>query len=378
MTNVKDRNFITLRYRIIHFCIILYVSVFFLPVFSAEQLDFKEIDAAVIGMRRARRVRKVIRFIKRHSRNDWERARGAYVWVANNIEYDVEAYHSEKKAEVDPKKVFSSGKSICMGYAGLFEKICQGLDLETGVINGYAKGYKYSEGMHFNKTNHSWNAVKIKNKWHFIETTWGAGALSPDGKKFIRKFSAAWFDTDPRLFVLNHFPEDTSWLLITPPMTLDDYEKWPHSKTYYIEAFYEAGFSVDDQLTLFTYLPFPKFFDQYTKSFSKMGGKASDLINFLKQGSVPSFWTYPGYYPELIDYPKTGILSSGKKYFFSFRLPRCKKAAVFSGDDFTYLKKKKDNFYGEAIVKPGEVRLLVKIKNKGDYGNWPLAIWQCK
>jgi len=360
----------------VHTGIILYLSVLCLTLFANGQHDFRQIDEAVLGMERARHVKKVIRFIKRHSKNDWERARGAYIWIAKNIAYDVESFFSGKKPDVDPKKVFSSHKSVCQGYAGLYEEICRGLELEAVVINGYAKGYGYKPGMQFEETNHSWNAVKIENRWHFIETTWGAGHT--DGKKFIPDFNTTWFDTDPRLFLLNHFPEDTGWLLITPTLTLDEFEKMPHIEDYYIESFYEAGLSVDEQLALIKYVPFPEFFDQYTKSFSKMGGKASDLINFLKQGTIPSFWSYPGYHPELIDYPKNSILSPGKKYIFSFRLPHCKKAAVISGGVYTHLKRNKNNFYGEVVVKPGEVRLSVNINYEGEHSYWPLVIWQCK
>lgn len=358
------------------FSIALYLFALFLPVFSSEKRDFKDIDAAVLGMKRARRVKKVIRVIARNSRDDWDRARGAYVWVANNIEYDVDAYLSDTLKVVEAEDVFTSGKSVCQGYAGLFTEIARGLGLQTVVIDGYAKGYGYKTGTHFKKINHSWNVVKIENKWHFIEATWGAGSF--DGKKFVRNYNTIWFNTDPRLFVLNHFPKDTSWLLITPSLTLTDYEKRPFTETFFIEAFTEAGFSADEQLALFRHSPFPEFFDQYTKSFSKMGGKAFELVNYLKQGSVPSFWTYPGVYPELANYPKTGTLTSGKKYFFSFRIPRCKDAAVISGGVYTYLKRDKDIFSGEAVAKPGEVRLAVKILYEGKNSYWPLVIWQCK
>jgi transglutaminase/protease-like cytokinesis protein 3 len=268
LIKMKNNNFILLQSRVRVFGFILFLFVCFLPVFSAENHDFKNIDKAVIGMKHARSVKKVIRFIARHSENDWDRARGAYVWIANNIEYDVDTYLSESKVMKDAEEVFASGKAICQGYAELYSDIVTGLGLQTVIISGYAKGYGYKAGFHFEKTDHSWNAVKIENKWHFIETTWGAGGF--DGEKYIRDYTTAWFDTDPRLFVLHHFPEDTSWLLTTS-LTLADYEKMPHIETCYIKDFNEAGFSAEEQLTLFTYIPFPKGFSYNAMAFRKMG-----------------------------------------------------------------------------------------------------------
>ncbi len=250
------------------FVVILCASLFALPAFS-EKPNFKKIDKAVSGMRRTRKIEKVIKFIARRAKNDWERARGAYVWIAKNIEYDVEALHSEIKERKEGNDVFASRKSVCQGYAELFSEIARGLGLEVVVINGYAKGYGYTAGTRFENTNHAWNAVKIDNKWWLMETTWGAGNI--DNVKFIPDYTTAWFDTDPRLFVLNHFPEDTCWMLTNSPLTLSEYEEMPYIESHYLEAF------------------------------STMGGKTSDLIIFLEQGSVPKFWTYPRICPQLTD-----------------------------------------------------------------------------
>lgn len=132
------------------------------------------------------------------------------------------------------------------------------------------------------------------------------------------------------------------------------------------------------QLALYNHAPFPQDFANSTIAFAKMGGKLSDIINFLKQGTVPSFWSFQSVTPKLIVYPKESILTAGKKYKFTLKLPYYDDVAIINGDKFTHLKNKDDLFFGEVKVVSGEVRLSAEIMHEGEFSFWTLALWRCE
>ena len=106
--------------------------------------------------------------------------------------------------------------------------------LDVKVIDGYAKGYGHSPENTISykyEVDHSWNAVKIKNKWHFIECTWGAGYID-DQKCFQKRYSDFYFLTDPKHLINDHFPvvrsnkeESKFWQLLDQPFTIEEYSR---------------------------------------------------------------------------------------------------------------------------------------------------------
>jgi hypothetical protein len=345
------------------------------PSFCAfcQARDYAAIDAAVIGMPRAKNVEGVVAFIAQNARDDWERARGAFVWMTHNIAYDVEAFFRGTRPALDAKAVFEVGKSVCQGYASLFASIAGGLGLQVAVIPGYAKAYAYAAGQRFHETNHAWNAVKLDGAWHFMETTWGAGHV--DFRTFVADYSPVWFDMDPRLFALNHMPADSQWLLLDPPMTLADYERAPYVPTYELENLIDSGFSSGELIQLLSFAPFPQFFGAYARAFKAMGGSLADIIGYLSEGAFPAAYTYPNASPVLVEFPKTAKLKAGTKYRFAFRLSGCSEAAVVAGGKFTFLTKKDDFFSGEAAAAPGTVDLCVRMTDSGSRSYSPLMEW---
>ena len=106
--------------------------------------------------------------------SDIERARAAYSWVANHISYsyrnpfyiggiqfyiitDENDYQRRLKRE-DQKtlnKAFTNRKATCKGFALLFQRICELLQIESYVILGYVKESPQAIGFMPEKKNHS-------------------------------------------------------------------------------------------------------------------------------------------------------------------------------------------------------------------------------
>ena len=165
---------------------------------------------------------KLIHFFQKHSKklSLVERAWLIYKWITLHIEYDFEGV-GNKNYDISPEATFKRGKTICSGYAGLYKKITDNLELIVERIGGYSKGFnfKLSENIE-DSEKHEWNAVQIDNEWFFVESTWGAG-YSDDDKIFIKRFTPYFFFTPPIQYVREHLPFDEKWQLLPKTKIVD-------------------------------------------------------------------------------------------------------------------------------------------------------------
>jgi len=207
--------------------------------------DFSAIDAEVKAMPPAGSITDVVGRIRSLSHNDWERIRGAYDWIAFNIIYDFAALKG-KPTKIDPEGVFETRKTICEGYSLLFLAMITDLGLQATMVTGYVRPTTTD--------NHAWDAVKVNGEWHLFDPCWGAGGL--DYKSNVDNYLNFWFDTDPRLFVYNHFPYDTNWLLLTNNITFSDYNSLPMPNSFELENLLKSGHSVEEVLKIAEQPPF--------------------------------------------------------------------------------------------------------------------------
>ena len=168
--------------------------------------------------------------------NDKEKSFVLFLWICDNISYDVDSYFAGRNVDCTPEGVYKNGQSVCSGYARLFKDIADFLNLEVNCVSCYAKGVSYQVGQKMNRTNHEYNVIKLNNKWYPIDSTWGAGSI--EGKKYNKSFNEFYFLADPELLIKTHFPENPQWQLTKKKYTLDEFLKWPVIKS----RFYEYGF----------------------------------------------------------------------------------------------------------------------------------------
>ena len=120
----------------------------------------------------------------REAKSVAEKAWLAYVWITNNIEYDVPSFLSGDYRFCSPQSVLERGLAVCSGYAELYKKLCMQLGVECIEIGGYSKGFGYKIGQKSTREDHAWNAIPLGSdgKLRFIESTWGAGYLDRNTK----------------------------------------------------------------------------------------------------------------------------------------------------------------------------------------------------
>jgi len=161
---------------------------------------------------------------------DVEKFRAIYTWVCNNIEGDPkqdnevikkrEAYKNDSVAflkwnkefkKIAFEKLFKQKKTMCTGYAYLIKELSFLVDIECEIVDGYGRTTTTNVD-NLDLTNHSWNAVKLDNKWYLADATWSSGYFD-DYNVFINDYNDGYFLTDPILFTKSHYPLEEKWLL---------------------------------------------------------------------------------------------------------------------------------------------------------------------
>jgi len=159
-------------------------------------------------------------YLVRPARDDFDKARALFRWITANIHYDVEAFLSGRRSGVSAADTLRHGRSVCQGYANLFQQMGEAVGLRVVTISGWAKGYNHVPGEELGETNHAWNAVQVGAEWYLLDSTWGAGYVSA-ARQYVPKFDDFYFLTPPEQFVRRHLPEEERWQLLDPPLTAE-------------------------------------------------------------------------------------------------------------------------------------------------------------
>lgn len=159
-----------------------------------------------------------------------EKFRAIYTWVCTNINGDNRQHDKvskmRKKYKNDSialakwnneykkkafKKLLKHNKTMCTGYAYLIKELAFLADIDCKIIDGYGRTIT-SNVDSLETVNHSWNAVKLGEKWYLCDATWSSGYMN-ENYTFIKDYNDGYFLTNPILFAKNHFPSQEKWLL---------------------------------------------------------------------------------------------------------------------------------------------------------------------
>jgi hypothetical protein len=287
--------------------------VFVVALVATSGAQASSIAERVRAMPRATSIAEVADYIAGIADGELELAWAAYVWVTDNIAYDVDSYFRGTSTRYDAEGVFKTGKSVCSGYSALYRELCERLGLDAVEIAGWSKGYGYRDGDRFTQTNHAWNAVSIGGEWLLVDTTWGAGSV--DGRDFIKDFTAFWFGTAPELFVYWHLPEDADWQLMRKPITLREYERMRVPPTYTGEALWELGF------------------------------EPQSIVEAIRSGDVATAYGYDaGPLRVVSGLGAVGTVRAGVELSIVVEAPDCDQVAVINGSSWHFLKRSGSTF----------------------------------
>ena len=183
---------------------------------------------------------------------DVEKFRAIFTWVAVNITNDRELFLVNKRrreklsrdatalntwnremSSRTMKTLIEQRRTVCTGYAYLVRKLAIHAGIQCEIIHGYGRTVESNIGGQ-GIVNHSWNAVKLKNKWYLCDPTWASGAYDRDKREVVNKYEPSYFLADPEIFVRNHYPLDSSWILLNQRPMLREFLDGP---IIYVNAF---------------------------------------------------------------------------------------------------------------------------------------------
>lgn len=337
---------------------------------NQRERDYSRIEKLVQTMPTPRSLVELASFLKKHAADDWEIARGAYVWIARNIRYNSAALFADAIVVTDAETVFRTRLSVCDGYARLFEAVCKEAGLTAPMIYGYAKGLTDLPPRLQNSVNHAWNAVWLSGSWRLVDVTWGAGYVSgPQG--YESNFTSFWFDTDPVLFANWHLPQNAYWLLHDRKIRVHDFQAAHAPEISTIEKMHEAGFTTGMIAEVITrgYLP-----EMYrVASMKSLGFSAREIHQGILSGYLPQGWQYEDVRVRIIAAPTNGTLSSGKKYRFIIHTEKPVQIAAIVNNRFSELSSQGTNHLFAIQCGKGELKLSVR-RNGSDF--YPILVYK--
>ncbi len=180
--------------------------------------------------------------------------RAIYTWVSRNIENDVGLFllNQSKRSKISDATALSawnakmqeavfrtlrkSHRTVCTGYAYLIRELSRHAGIESVMVDGYGRTARANVDPPA-QVNHSWNAVKLNEKWFLCDATWSSGVVDIATKTFIQRYDDAYFLADPAVLIRNHFPLEAKWALLEHTPTLDQFVSRP---IVYINAFHHG------------------------------------------------------------------------------------------------------------------------------------------
>jgi transglutaminase/protease-like cytokinesis protein 3 len=173
-------------------------------------------------------------------KTEMEKVESIFRWITENISYQsnspiIRSKQIRKPLEDDDtsmilkplnvrvaENVLRRREAVCDGYARLFKTLCDFSGIQSELVTGYATGYRTT----IFRSNHTWNAVSIDNKWYLLDATWASGYINYRGE-YVKRYDARYFLTPPHLFIKDHYPEDMKWSLLRNNFVPFEFNKSP-------------------------------------------------------------------------------------------------------------------------------------------------------
>lgn len=231
---------------------IIYISILFINILHSQITDFKNLNFkkadSIANKLKNEELYDLVNLssqLTQSLESDIEKFRAIYVWVCSNIEIDNSIYERNAKFRNKykndsikllewnkkiSKETFQNliyhKKTVCSGYTYLIKELASLANIKCEIINGF--GRTSDSNLSINSLpNHSWNAVYLNSKWYLCDATWSSGFYDLNINSFVFDYNDGFFLTDPKEFILNHFPTDIKWSFIEKNIPIEDFLNFP-------------------------------------------------------------------------------------------------------------------------------------------------------
>jgi len=135
-----------------------------------------------------------------------------------------------KRPSQQAEDVFRARTGVCEGYARLMSALGDAAGVEIAYVTGYIRDTERDvdpaatddvvkatlEGY-----GHAWNAAKVDGTWQLVDATWDDTSNATD------EVPSTYLFTPPKLFRIDHLPEETAWQLVSVPITAGEFARQP-------------------------------------------------------------------------------------------------------------------------------------------------------
>lgn len=161
----------------------------------------------------------IANYVTSNFKTDKEKTRAIFIWIADNIQYDIDNmfainFYEQKQEKIS--KALKTRKGICENYAALFNDICSKSGIKSFVIEGYTKQNGFADYIP-----HAWCAALIDSSWFTFDPTWGSGYISSG--KFYKKINNDYFKVNSSKLIKSHMPFDFLWQFLNYPVTNQEF-----------------------------------------------------------------------------------------------------------------------------------------------------------
>ena len=183
--------------------------------------DYSAVDKKVSEMySRIQTTDALARYVNINFTTDIDKTRAIFMWLANNIAYDVESAYAKSKANKNDKQrienTLSERKGVCGDYSLIFRDVCTKVGVKCFCVNGYTKNGGITPD-----SSHTWCVAMIDSAWFIFEPTWAAGGIN--NGRFFKKLNTRYFKMSPEEGIKKHMPYDCMWQLLHHPITFDNF-----------------------------------------------------------------------------------------------------------------------------------------------------------
>lgn len=174
-------------------------------------------------------IKSVANYIAKNESDPYLRIKAIHDYVTNRVEYDLDVLTTGYRPKQDAETVFKTHQAVCEGYAKLFQALAKAMGEKVVYVRGRVREefapvdlipfYLRAGTSKHDWTLHAWNAVKIEDSWHLVDTTWD------DNKQ--NKYSADYLMLPPQAMIVSHFPHLSAWQLLAQPINSKNFENSP-------------------------------------------------------------------------------------------------------------------------------------------------------
>lgn len=288
------------------------VFCFFLPfLISAQASDFASFDFTQVDQkakkfksRRLNDLNNITYNLTKDYDTDIEKFRAIFIWVTHNIRNDYKLYaknsRKRKRFEEDSiklekwnskfkkiifKKLIRKKRTICTGYAYLLKEMSDIVGIKAEIVHGFGRTADVDVES-LTEPNHSWNVVKLNDKWYLCDPTWAAGISYPDQGKFVFSYNDGLFLTEPELFLFNHLPVYSQYSLTSQSLSIKEFASLPllYNDSYLAISSHISPKKMNHELLQGDSLRF---------SYSLKSGMNPNKVKLILAGSVSERTVYP-------------------------------------------------------------------------------------